>query len=187
MANWRRLPSAWANPVQWIFWAILIYALVTISSLLGDFGFLAFPLAIGGALATIWIGYWLGLTIIASLAPRVWRAVEVEPPPQSPDPPSLVFSTPPPARYPALALARGQCGWVHLALRASPGGRVTHYCILNQAPSSTFGSAVARALDSARLPPAPEARELTTLITFVTPDDAAPSWARDRLAAQQAD
>ncbi|WP_430421742.1 energy transducer TonB [Phenylobacterium sp.] len=183
-ARWRRVPGQLEHPIAWVFWAILIYTMLAIGFLLGDYFLLAFPIAIAVACAAIWLGHMLLWIGIAPFTARFWPAVTVHAPPAS-DSADAKYLTEPKIQYPAFAHARGQCGWVQVAMRVSADGQVLRYRIIAQAPARTFAATTARALSSARLPPGEGVREFTSVITFVLETPTAPEWARARLAQLQ--
>jgi hypothetical protein len=116
---------------------------------------------------------------------RLWPPVDVPPPPEQP-PAMAEFVEPPRLVYPHIAQAKGQCGWLKFGMQVDRRGRIHSVQVIDQAPGRVFEHAVMRSLFTARLPPHPDAeplREMTTVVIFLTPSEAAPEWARSRMAA----
>lgn len=179
--KWRRVPQAWRQPIMWVFWSLVFYAGLVISQV-GDLEpIVTFPFALVAAFVTLWVGLLLLRFAVAPLVARLSPAVEATATPPPSDEPSIPYLVQPASQYPAFAQARRQCGWVRVALRISPAGRITAYRVVEQTPRRTFERAVVAGLHQARLPAAPDHREMTSLITFVMPSDGAPPWALERL------
>ncbi|MBX3481908.1 TonB family protein [Phenylobacterium sp.] len=163
-------------------WFLLIYAMFAFGTVLRDFWLLALPAALLALVVVLGLGDSLIRFALAPVLRRVWPARETRPPPSLLEEPDIHYARPPRIRYPAIAQARGQCGWVRVALRVSSDGRVLRYRALDQDPPRTFETAAATALKDARLPPGGGEREMSNLIAFVLPGADAPDWARERLA-----
>jgi hypothetical protein len=192
MGQWRRLGrvrdrSQVLGIASWLIALILFGLTLNLGRALGDLGGLALPLGVAAAIGCLVLGTALAWSATWVAARLFW-------------PPSLVGAPPedfrdytagredwvrPPAiRYPFVARARRQCGWVALRILVDARGRVQSYQIADQAPAWTFERAVLAGLGRGVLvavPEAPAPRETKTLITFVSPGAASPEWALQRL------
>jgi hypothetical protein len=183
---WRRVRRPRPRLV-WLLWPVIIYVALVLATELNPQSVIAVLLAIPVACGVLALGL-IGLHHVVALgAERWWPPVDVPPPPPDESDAQGVtpYMQPPMIVYPALAQARGQCGWLKLRVRVDREGRIRHFQVVEQAPGHVFKRAVAAALFKARLPPDPDAtplREMVSVISFVAPSKNPPEWAKQKLA-----
>lgn len=176
----RRSPLSWGALA---FWAAGFYAALVLS-----YGLhlpspiailLSFPIVL-----LLWWGWPLLLAyVVRPAVERFLRPVEVPAPPEAfrSAGGAEAWVQPPRIVYPALAVVRGQSGWVALRVRRAKDGRIVGYQVSAQAPARMFEKAVARGLNHARLGPpkdGAEEDEAKTLVSFAAPGRGLPHWLR---------
>jgi hypothetical protein len=174
------------SPWSWgalAFWAACFYVALVLSYGLH----LQSPIAILLSFPIVLLLWWgwprVLAYVIRPVVERFLRPVEIPAPPEafrSADG-AEAWVQPPPITYPALAVVRGQSGWVALQVRRARDGRIVGYQVSAQAPGRMFEKAVARGLSRARLGPPKDGAEedvAKTLVSFAAPGRSPPHWLR---------
>lgn len=181
MGAWRR-PRR--SPLSWgalAFWAACFYVALVLSYGLH----LQSPIAILLSFPVVLLIWWgwprLLAYVVRPVVARFLPQAEVPAPPEAfrSAGEAEAWVQPPRIVYPAMAVVRGQSGWVALQVRRTKSGRIVGYRVLAQAPGRVFEKAVARGLSHARLAPPKDGAEddlAKTLVSFAAPGRDPPHW-----------
>lgn len=178
----RRSPLSW-NALA--FWAACFYVALVLSYPLHLPSPVAILLSFPIALLLWWGWPWVLVYVVRPVVGRFLRPAEVAAPPEAfrSAGGAEAWAQPPRIVYPALAMIRGQSGWVALQMRRAKDGRIVGYQVSGQAPGRVFEKAVARGLGAARLHPHRDGADedvTKTLISFAAPGLGQPHWLRPR-------